>query len=116
MNTNERTTDVDGDRVTAGKLMVDMKVLAADAEELLKATGGRTGQRIAQPRASAQESLKAAGDRVADLPNLVLKKTRGAVRATDDYVDANPWRVIGISAVVGLVLGVFLARGNDSNS
>jgi ElaB/YqjD/DUF883 family membrane-anchored ribosome-binding protein len=116
MNMNERTTDADGDRVTAGKLMVDVKVLAADAEELLKATAGRTGQRIAQVRVNAQESLKAAGARLADLPSRVLKETHGAGLAADDYAGANPWRVIGIGAVVGLVLGIFIGHRKDSNS
>lgn len=116
MKTNERAAGADGDRVTAGKLMVDMKMLAADTGQLLKATGGQTGQFIAQARADAQESLKAAGARVADLSNVALDKTRRAGRATDDYVRANPWKIISFGAVAGLVLGIFLARGKDSNS
>jgi ElaB/YqjD/DUF883 family membrane-anchored ribosome-binding protein len=76
MKTNERATGADGDRVTAGKLMVDMKVLAADTGQLLKATGGQTGQFIGQVRADAQESLKAARARVADLSDVALAKTR----------------------------------------
>jgi ElaB/YqjD/DUF883 family membrane-anchored ribosome-binding protein len=108
MKTTERATGADGDRVTAGKLMVDMKVLAADTKQLLKATGGQTGQLIAQVRADAQESLKAARARVADLPNVVLEKARGSAGAADDYVRANPWRVMSIGAVAGLVLGILL--------
>jgi len=116
MKTNERAAGVDGDRVTAGKLVVDMKVLAADTEQLLKATGGQTGQLIAQARANAQESLDAARARVADLSNVVLAKTRSAGRAADDYVRDNPWQVMLAGAVAGLVLGVLLGRGRDSNS
>jgi ElaB/YqjD/DUF883 family membrane-anchored ribosome-binding protein len=114
--TIERATGADGDRVTTGKLMVDMKVLAADTKQLLKATGGQTGQLIAQMRADAQESLKEARARVADLPNVLLANTRGAARAADDYVHSNPWEVMGIGAVAGLVLGILLVRGKDSNS
>jgi ElaB/YqjD/DUF883 family membrane-anchored ribosome-binding protein len=116
VKTNERATGAEGDRVTAGKLMVDMKVLAADTGQLLKATGGQTGQFIGQVRADAQESLKAARARVADLSDVALAKTRRAGRAADDYVHANPWQVISIGAVAGLVLGILLARGKDSNS
>jgi ElaB/YqjD/DUF883 family membrane-anchored ribosome-binding protein len=116
MKTSERATGAGGDRVTAGKLMVDMKVLAADTRQLLKATGGQTGQLIAQMRADAQESLKEARARVADLPSVVLAKTRGAAQVADDYVRANPWQVMSIGAVAGLVLGILLVRGKDSNS
>jgi ElaB/YqjD/DUF883 family membrane-anchored ribosome-binding protein len=116
MKTNERATGADADRVTADKLMVDMKVLADDTGQLVKATGSQAGQLIAQVRADAQESLKAARARIADLPNVVSARTRSAGRAADDYVRANPWQVIGIGAVAALVLGIFLARGKDSNS
>ena len=116
MKTNERAAVADGDRVTAGKLMVDMKVLAADTGQLLKETGDQTGQFIAQARADAQESLEAAKARVADLSDIVLAKTRRAGQTADNYVRSNPWKIISFGAIAGLVLGVFLARGKDSNS
>ena len=55
-----------------------MKVLAADTGQLLKETGDQTGQFIGQARADAQESLRAARARVADLSNVALAKTRRA--------------------------------------
>jgi ElaB/YqjD/DUF883 family membrane-anchored ribosome-binding protein len=116
MKTTERATGADADRVTADKLMVDMKALAADTGQLLKATGAQTGQLIAQARADAQESLKVARGRLADLPNVMREKTRSAGRAADDYVRANPWQVISFGAVAGLVLGILLGRGKDTSS
>jgi ElaB/YqjD/DUF883 family membrane-anchored ribosome-binding protein len=109
-------TDAEGDRVTTDKLMADLKVLATDTEELLKATASQTGQQVAQVRAKAEESLKAAKARVAELQDAALAKTRAAGRATDDYVRANPWQAIGICAVAGFVLGALLARGGASDS
>jgi ElaB/YqjD/DUF883 family membrane-anchored ribosome-binding protein len=96
--------------------MVDMKVLAADTEQLLKAAASQTGKLVGRVRASADESLTAARARVADLQDVALAKTRDAGRATDKYVRANAWQVMGIGAVVGLVLGIFLVRGKNSNS
>jgi len=116
MNSRESVTDAEGDRVTADKLMADLRVLAADTEQLLKATASQTGQHVAQVRAKAEESLKAARARVADLQVVALAKARAAGRATDDYVRANPWQVMAICAVAGLVLGFLLARGGDSDS
>ena len=82
-------------------------------EELLKATASQTGQQVAQVRAKAEESLSAVKARVADLQQVALAKTRVVGRATDDYAHANPWQVMAIGALAGLVLGFVLTRGGD---
>ena len=109
-------TDAQGDRVTTDKLLADLRMLAADTEQLLKATAGQTGQQIAQIRARAEESLQAAKARIADLQDVALAKTRAAGRAADTYVHANPWQVMAICAIAGLVLGIALSPGGDSDS
>jgi len=103
------------DRVTTDKVMADLRVLATDMEELLKATAGQTGQQVAQVRARAEESLTAVKARVAALQQTALAKTHVVGRATDDYVHANPWQVIAAGAIAGLVLGFVLTRGADSH-
>ena len=106
-----------GDRVTTDKLMADLRVLATDTEQLLKATANQTGQQVAQVRARAEEeSLRAARARVADLQRVALARTRAAGRASDAYVRANPWQVMAICAVAGIALGFLLAAGGDADS
>ncbi len=114
MNAKEWVTYVQGDRVTTDKLIADLKVLAADMEQLLKATASQTGQHVAQVRAKAEESLKAVKVRAADLQDAALARTRVVGRMTDDYVRANPWQVMAIGAAAGLVLGTLVARGGTS--
>ena len=116
MNAEERVTDVEGDRVTVDKLKADLRVLAVDMEQLLKATATQTGQQVARARAKAEESLQAAKARLAVLQGVALAKTRAAGRATDDYVHANPWQAMAIGAVAGFVLGLLLGRGGDSDA
>ena len=116
MDSSERVNDAEGDRVTVDKLMTDLSVLASDMEQVLKATAAQTGQHVAQVRAKAEESLKAARARVAELQRSALAKSRAAGRATDGYVRANPWQVMAICAVAGLVLGILIARDGDSDS
>lgn len=116
MNAGERVINVEGDRVTADKLKADLRVLADDMEELLKATASQTGQHVARVRAKAEESLKAAKARVTVLQGVALAKTRAAGQATDDYVHANPWQAMAIGAIAGLVLGLLLARAGESDS
>jgi ElaB/YqjD/DUF883 family membrane-anchored ribosome-binding protein len=105
-----------GDRITTDKLMSDLKVLARDTERLLKATASHTGQQVAQVRSQAEESLKAAMARINELQGIAVTQARVASRASDDYVRANPWRVIGICAVAGFVLGSVLSRGGPSDA
>jgi len=115
MNAREWVTGTTGDRVTSNKVMADLRVLAADMEQLLKATAGQTGQQVAQVRAKAEESLAAVKARVGDMQHMALAKTRVVGRAADEYVHANPWQVMAIGAIVGLVLGFALTRGGDSH-
>jgi ElaB/YqjD/DUF883 family membrane-anchored ribosome-binding protein len=103
-------TEAEGQRVSRGKLTENLRAVVADAEELLKASASQTGERIAAARAKAEESLKAAKARLAEEKATVMAKTKAAAKATDDYVRANPWKAVGISAAVGFVLGILAAR------
>jgi ElaB/YqjD/DUF883 family membrane-anchored ribosome-binding protein len=116
MKAREWTTEAEGDQVSMDKLTADLRMLGTDVEQLLKSTAGRSGQRVAQVRGKAEESLNAARMRLVGLQDQALSKTRAAGQATDDYVRANPWQVMAISAFTGLVLGLLLAREGDSNS
>ena len=46
--------------VTTNKLVQDMRTVVVDAEDLLKATAGQTGERIEKIRAKAEGSLRSA--------------------------------------------------------
>ena len=106
----------ESDPVTIDKLRDDLRVLAGDMEQLLKATASQTGQQIAQVRARAEESLNAAKVRIAEVQESALVKARAAGRATNEYVRENPWQVMAIAAGVGLALGFFLlAHFSDSS-
>ena len=114
MNSNELVAGASGDPVTTDKLMADLKTLAADMEQLLKATASQTGERVALVRAKAEASLQAAKIRVADLQQVAIAKTQVAGRATDAYVRANPWQVLAIGAFAGLVFGLMLGGRSDA--
>ncbi len=116
MSTTAEVVNTEIDRVTSDKLMADLRVVAADMEQLLKATASQTGQYVAQARARAAESLQACKARIADMQRVALANAEAAGRATDDYVRANPWHAMIIGAVAGLVLGVLLARGGASDA
>jgi ElaB/YqjD/DUF883 family membrane-anchored ribosome-binding protein len=92
------------------KLVADMKNVVADAEEILRATAGIAGEKMAELRERISERLSDAKLRLADAEAIVCDKTKAAARATDDFVNENPWQSVGIAAGVGLLLGIIIGR------
>ncbi|OGA93046.1 MAG: hypothetical protein A3G27_04870 [Betaproteobacteria bacterium RIFCSPLOWO2_12_FULL_66_14] len=105
MSAQPMTSDVNKD-----KLVADLKVVVADAEELLRATASQAGEKVTVARERIQASLATAKVKLTEAERALLEKTKQAARATDDYVHENPWRAVGIAAVAGMVLGVLISR------
>jgi ElaB/YqjD/DUF883 family membrane-anchored ribosome-binding protein len=110
MRTTESVMTTEAEHVSKEKLMADLRVVVADAEELLKATANQTGERIAAARAKAEESLKVAKVRLADAQAAATAGARAAAKATDDYVHEHPWKAVSVAAVAGLLLGALISR------
>ena len=96
--------------VSKDKLIEDLKVVAQDVEDLLRVTATQTGEKVAAARARAEESLRAVRTSLEDAGDEVAARTRAAQRATERYVQDNPWQSIGIAAGVGFLIGYLLAR------
>lgn len=92
------------------KLVSDMKVVVSDAEEILRATAGVAGEKVGELRERIIDRLRDAKVRIADAEEMLLDRTKAAARATDDYVNDNPWRAVGIAAGIGLLLGIIIGR------
>ena len=87
------------------KLVSDMKVVVSDAEEILRATAGVAGEKMADLRERIGERLRDAKLRIADAEAALADKTKAAARPTDDYVNENPWQAVGVAVGIGLLLG-----------
>jgi ElaB/YqjD/DUF883 family membrane-anchored ribosome-binding protein len=96
--------------MTRDKLIADFKVVISDAEELLKATASVTGEKAAELRERAGESLKRAKVRLQDAQDAMSERTKAVARATDDYVHEHPWQAVGVGAGVGFLLGLLVGR------
>jgi ElaB/YqjD/DUF883 family membrane-anchored ribosome-binding protein len=96
--------------VSREKLASDMRIVIADAEELLRATAGQMGEKAVVARERIQESLRVAKDKLARAEEVMLDKTKAAARATDDYVHDHPWSAVGIAGAIGLVIGMLISR------
>ena len=91
-------------------LMADLKVVIADAEELLKMTAGQAGDRAADIRARIEERLARARAELTLMQAQAASALRDTGKAADEYVHQNPWTAIGIGAGIGLVLGMLISR------
>ena len=96
------------------KLIDDFNAVIADTEGLLKALAETGAEKGGALRASAEQSLAAARERLKELQGDAVERGKAAARATDDYVHDNPWQSLGIAAavavLVGFVLGLLMNR------
>jgi ElaB/YqjD/DUF883 family membrane-anchored ribosome-binding protein len=91
---------------TNERLAGDLKAVVQDAEELMKATAGQAGEKVAEVRSrlkAALESAKATCQRLEE-------KTIAAAKATDRTIREHPYESIGIAFGLGLLVGVLVAR------
>ena len=92
------------------QLVVDMKAVIAQAEELLQATAGAAGERVGVVRARVEETLRNAREKLSEVDDKVIAQAKDAARATDEYVHEHPWSAVGIAAIAGLLVGVMISR------
>jgi ElaB/YqjD/DUF883 family membrane-anchored ribosome-binding protein len=96
--------------VSADQLIEDLHTVIRDAEGLLKATAAQTGDKIAEVRSRAEESVRQAKARLENVEDEALKHAQALAEDADTYVRGNPWQAVGIAGVIGLVLGLLIGR------
>jgi len=92
------------------QLAADLKAVITDAEALLNATAGETGEKIQSARSRAEETLKAAKARLSTLDDEIVDRAKAAAKAADEFAHEHPWGAIGIAGVAGLIVGVLISR------
>ena len=96
--------------VTREKLIADMRTVIADTEELLKAAIGQSGEKLAALQPRIEENLRNAKARLAELEQIASDRARAAVDATDNYAHEHPWKIAGITALIGVAVGLLIGR------
>lgn len=103
MNAQLKSTDKD-------RLVTDVQAVLADAEELMGATANQGGEKVAAIRAKMTARLADAKDKLLDVEREVVQKAKAAAKATDAYVQGNPWQSVLIAGGVGFVVGFIVHR------
>lgn len=101
---------INDEAMSRKKLANDVKAVIVDAEELLKATAGQTGDKIESIRAHAEKSFNSVKNSMESMELDEVEKIKDAAKATDKYVRGNPWLSIGIAAGAGIVIGWLIKR------
>lgn len=96
--------------VHKGKLMNDLRVVIADAEELLRFTSDQASEGAAGVRNKVQMQMNQAKADLVRLQEAAVSKAKAASHATDEYVHHNPWKSMGLAAGAGLVMGLLVRR------
>jgi ElaB/YqjD/DUF883 family membrane-anchored ribosome-binding protein len=94
------------------KLASDFRGLVDDAEELLKSTASYSGEGFAAVRDKFTEKLADVKQKMSQAQSYASDGYKQAVSATDEYVQENPWRAVGIAALAGLVAGLLVTSYN----
>jgi len=96
--------------ITKDRLLADMRLVIADAEELLRATAGQAGDKLADIRARTQDHLTGAKIKLAEAESALIATAKQAGQAADDYVHENPWGAVGMAAAAGVLIGLLIGR------
>ena len=95
---------------TRDQLLSDLKTFVHDAEAWLRNSGQLTGDELKAAKAKFERTVVKAKDDIIRLEEAVVEKAKIAYKATDEYVQENPWKSVGVSAAIGVVIGMLIAR------
>lgn len=110
MATNKGIPDTDAAREA---LMAEVRSGLAQVESLLREAADASGDKASELRENALEGLRRASAVLNDAQDTVVRHSRAAARATDDYVHDNPWRSLAVALAAGLVVGLLVKSSRD---
>jgi ElaB/YqjD/DUF883 family membrane-anchored ribosome-binding protein len=96
------------DSVTSEQLYEQLQAVIRETETLLQATATYAGDKVGQTRERANETLRAAKERLSDMQDNLSERAGDYVKYGRRYVRSNPWQSVGIAAGVGLLLGALI--------
>lgn len=109
MSTEPSTINRDVQR-SRDMLVADLKRIVGDADGLLSQLANSTSEELASTRRKIEVKLKEARARVDEARIATARKVCDAADATNEYISKNPWKVVGVVSLVGVLAALFLQR------
>jgi ElaB/YqjD/DUF883 family membrane-anchored ribosome-binding protein len=88
----------------------DFKSLVRDAQDLFREATANSGDKAEELRTRGLDMLDAALGKAQELQTLAVETGKELADNADDFVQENPWKAVAISAGVGLLVGMLIAR------
>lgn len=92
------------------RVLADLRALAHDSEELLKATAGDVSEKAKEARTRLSAALSRTKATIEDLQNQAIAGAKVAAKKADAVIRQHPYESIGIAFGVGLLIGVLVTR------
>lgn len=90
-------------------LQHDINVLLSDVQALLRDTAALTGEQAGQAREQFKAQLEALQLRLRELQAQGREQVRDWADSGEEYVQAHPWRALGMAAAVAAACGALFA-------
>lgn len=104
------TTALSSDHAARDRLAASLKQMVDEAEQLLKSAQGTGSDKFNAARDKFETQLRHAREELAQLQDDAVHHARRAARTADHAVHEHPYTAMGITAGVGLLLGMLIAR------
>lgn len=96
--------------VARDKLMDGLKNAIGEAESWLQDSVEHEGKPASEARARFDDTLRTARTDLRKLEDSVVGYSRDAAKSADAYVHDNPWQAVTLSATLGVLVGLLIAR------
>jgi len=110
METNFESLEKAHSMIARERVLQDLKILARDAEDLMKATAGDLSERANAARARLGGALASARATCNELQAEVVASAKAATRRADTLIRANPYASAGMAFGIGVLIGVLAVR------
>lgn len=91
-------------------LIEELKANLDQAEKFLREAAEASGDKAADLRTRALDALERGRATLSETQATLVEQGRKMAHDTDEYVQANPWKAVGVAGVAGLLLGALLSR------
>ena len=105
-----RSASTTGNGQNSNPIARDIQNVVSDAQELLRTVQTEGQSKLTEVKGQVQAKLDNAKQMLGQLGTQVQDGAKQAMDTTDEYVRANPWRAVGVSAAVGALIGFLIAR------
>lgn len=92
------------------RVLADLRALAHDSEELLKATAGDVSEKAKEARTRLTAALDRTRSTITELQHQAVAGVKAAAKKTDTVIREHPYQSLGVALGVGLLIGLVVAR------